>query len=944
MQQKKKRRLRVSDLLLVIICLLICAASLWFFWKDLNSSSTRSDVDKIATIHFKRKVSQRKFSDRVVWERLQQDSELYNNDTIRTSDGAEAVILFTDGTQIDLNENTMIQIVMANDGVINLAIDGGSIEIDTTASKTESLKLSMNDGSSVNLEKGSRLSADASSGAASSITVRDGNALVSTSSGSSQSIKSGEAVSIEQGGQINKQNVTVTSISKNLKVYKTEEKVEPVKLAWQTGSAAEEVKVQLAADKEFKNILSEYSALGPSSLDIIPREENEKLYWRVYPKDEEEKAVEGQITLVELEQTKLTAPLDNTIFTYRKDFPTLRFAWQEDSYAESYKMEIASTPDFSSPLISESLKASSYVTSALGQGTYYWRVTPYYFVNSIGYGQASPSYSFEIEERQAVTPPALAIPADTAKITLSENEQKLIFSWKSDVKDADYKLLLSANEDFNNALYTINVSQTTIGEYFTIKTLPEGNYWWKVVRSSDDDLESGNDKIESDVRSFTVAAYVPGINKLVYPPDEYAIEKSLLPRMNFSWKIASEYKSSESGESNSVLQISQSPSFADNVVEETIPLQQYTGLNLASGTYYWRVGILQDGKITALSDSRKLNVTNPLSAPQIIQPAPDSRLIVDDSQAIAVEWNEVEGAAYYKLVVYDENGSTFKTEKLSESKIRLELPVNGEEEGVFTKYKLSLQAFSDETELSSPRSGAQTSLSFELRHPIPVKLLSPVENQNFDGLAALHSPIQFAWQTGDAASRSVFTLQKQNSNGSWRTVTTIENPKTGLSQNRLTEGRYRWNISASGENGLVLDSENQSFVIKPVPALATAVLSEPSNNLKMDSAYLRKHRNLSFKWNKVKGASDYTFVIYQVMANGSYKQVYSQKGIKQTEVKIKDLSIFDVGTFEWRVTAYSHAKDGFEEQKSSAASARFKIDFGLPVKVKTTQPGTMYGE
>ena len=39
------------------------------------------------------------------------------------------------------------------------------------------------------------------------------------------------------------------------------------------------------------------------------------------------------------------------------------------------------------------------------------------------------------------------------------------------------------------------------------------------------------------------------------------------------------------------------------------------------------------------------------------------------------------------------------------------------------------------------------------------------------------------------------------------------------------------------------------------------------------------------------------------MANGSYKQVYSQKGIKQTEVKIKDLSIFDVGTFEWRVTA-----------------------------------------
>ena len=230
MQQKKKRRLRVSDVLLVIVCLTICAASLWFFWKDLNSSSTRTDVDKIATIHFKRKVSQRKFSDRVVWERLQQDSELYNNDTIRTSEGAEAVIMFTDGTQIDLTENTMIQIVIADDGVLNLAVDGGTVEIDTTASKSEGVKLSMNDGSSVNLEKGSLVSASSSpssgagagsgsksssgagsssnsnsssssssssgSGAASSITVRNGNAVVSTSTGKTQTVKSGEAVSI----------------------------------------------------------------------------------------------------------------------------------------------------------------------------------------------------------------------------------------------------------------------------------------------------------------------------------------------------------------------------------------------------------------------------------------------------------------------------------------------------------------------------------------------------------------------------------------------------------------------------------------------------------------------------------------------------------------------------------------------------------------------------
>ena len=126
--------------------------------------------------------------------------------------------------------------------------------------------------------------------------------------------------------------------------------------------------------------------------------------------------------------------------------------------------------------------------------------------------------------------------------------------------------------------------------------------------------------------------------------------------------------------------------------------------------------------------------------------------------------------------------------------------------------------------------------------------------------------------------------------------------------------------------------------------LAGATLIEPSNDFKMDAAYLKSHRNLSFKWKKVSGATDYDFAIYQVFSNGTYKRIYSQNKVKQTELRIKDLSVFDVGTFEWRVTAYSHAKDGYEEQKSNTVSARFNIDFGLPSKVKTTAPGTMYGE
>ena len=944
MQQKKKRKLRVSDFLLVVVCLSVCAVSLWFFWKDLNSSSTRTDADAIATIHFKRKVSQRKFDDRVVWERLQQDSALYDKDTIRTSEGAEAVILFDDGTKVDLTENTMIQIALEKDGSVNLAVGGGNVEVDTTASSSESVKLSMSDGSSVNLEKGSRITAATSSdtGAGSNFTVKDGNAVVSNATGQSQKISNGQAVSVEKNGELTRQNITVTSISKNLRVYKTDENIEPVKLSWQAVSDTSNattavVKVEVSTDKDFTNIVEEYTAEGSASLDVIPEAEDEKLYWRVYKEDEEEKAVQGVITFVELNRMELTSPVDNSTFSYRMELPSLHFNWKTDEYAESYKMEISRTQDFATSLINESLKTTSYTTASLDKGKYYWRVTPYYTVNSIGYAQASPVYSFEIEEREALTEPQLSFPADSAKIVLGETEQKVIFSWKSDVMADDYSIQLSENPDFTKIYQTITAANTTVAEQFTIKTLPQGNYYWRVLRNSEEDRKDGNDHAQSTVRSFSVAVYVPGVNKLSWPPDGYSVERDQLARLNFNWKLASEYTSAGL---DSVLQIAKSETFNNVLQTQTLSKQEYSGASLTSGTYYWRVGVIRDGTETAFSEPNKLNVLNQMQAPKIIQPENSAKLVVAESEPLSFEWQPVDGADYYKILVYDEKGIAVKSEKVNEPKAKLELPISSTEK----KFSTVVQAFTKETAISSSRFSEESKVSFAVRSPLPVILVSPVNNQSFDGLTALRTPVQLIWKAGDTTTRTSLTLQKQNSNGSWRTVRTIDNPKTTVSFDRLTEGRYRWSVSASGENGVVLDSLNETFVINPVPLLASASLSEPSNNLKMDAAYLKSHRNLSFKWKKVTGATDYDFVIYQVLSNGTYKRIYSQNKVKQTEVRIKDLSIFDVGTFEWPVTAYSHAKDGYEEQKSNTVSARFKIDFGLPSKVKTTDPGTMYGE
>ena len=940
MPQKKKRKLQASDFFIVFVCLGVCFVSLWFFWKDLNSSTTRSDVDKIAEISFKRNVAQRKFSDRVVWERLQQNSPLYDSDTIRTSDGAEAKIIFNDGTVVEITENTMIQVSLATDGSVNLVVDGGNIAVDTTAtSGNSSVSLSVGDGSLVKLDSGSKLVATASSeNQSSSISVQTGNAVVSGTDGEVQSLKKGESVSVEENGEIKKQSVTVTSIAKNLRVFKVEEKAEPVKIEWQSAQDSSEeektVRVETFKDKDFTQMISSFTAQGSSSVEIEPTEE--KIYWRVYADGEEDKAVEGRIQVVDIQKTVLSSPVNNSVFKYRKEYPLLRFNWEQNDYADFYRIEISSTADFSQVLLSEDVSQTSFSTSSIGKGNYYWKVTPHYAVNNIGFLSSSDSYKFTLEEKTAATPPVLMLPSSDAKITLSAVEQNVSFAWKSDVKEADYSVLISSSDDFENTVYDFKTSQVSFVQKFNIQTLPQGTYYWKILRRSDDDDE----EVSSETRTFSVAAYVPGENRLVYPPDNYSVEQSALLKLPFTWKLASEFVQQNL---SSVIQFSKNSDFSTIEKELESDSQQTTGMNLGFGTYYWRVAVKDDSGISGFSSARTLNVIRELGGVSFVSPSSSSKTVIGENEEILISWTKASGADYYRCSVTDADGKiAYKNEKLFEPSVRVALP---DVSSSWKTYKVSVTPYTEETDYVSAREGDVSSIVFEVRNPESVKLVSPLNNASYAGLAALKNPVVLSWAAGDTPVRSNLILQKQNSDGSWRTVQNIANPSTSVSIERLNEGRYRWTVTASSSQGLPLDSkEYGTFTVLPIPLLPAAVLNTPLRNQKIDGQYLRKNRSITFSWQNVSGATDYEFVLYQVRSDGTYRNIYSQSMMKQTEVKIRDLSIFDVGTFEWRVVAYSHAKDGFEEQKGSISSSRFVIDFALPNKVETVTPGTMYGE
>lgn len=113
MTKKRNTRLKASiaDILIFVLCSLGAATALGLYYKDINFWSLKNNEVAVAKIYFKKNVVQRKFIDNDIWERVNQESPIYNGDKIRTAQDSEIHAQFEKtGTKIQLKENSLIQI------------------------------------------------------------------------------------------------------------------------------------------------------------------------------------------------------------------------------------------------------------------------------------------------------------------------------------------------------------------------------------------------------------------------------------------------------------------------------------------------------------------------------------------------------------------------------------------------------------------------------------------------------------------------------------------------------------------------------------------------------------------------------------------------------------------------------------------------------------------
>ena len=402
MNGKERGYFGLTDLFIVIIFLFIAAFNVEMFRRDLMQTFKLKNVEPAGTVVIKKNTVQRRISDRVLWDRLANRSPVYIGDLIRVAE-VSAATLYIDDNNIDLDENTLIRIIRAEDGEsLRIVLSEGSLSL---AAGTVGGNVGFDQkGMQVRAEPGTVISADAGKGGI-SVQVNEGNARIVESGRTARAISSGSAVAVNaEGIEQPARAVVVTQPVPNARYVKTTKEPLAVNFSWNgiNLSPSERPRLEISSDRNFTRISGVVENIGTQAQARI---DSGSWYWRLLFDDTA--LATGRLTVADGSGPELQSPAFNSLFNYSGEPSPLNFQWARVPEAVSYIVEVSNTVDFSNPKIRGQSSAASMKISTLGEGMWFWRVMPVF--PSVFSGNAvfsTPSF-FRIER----------IPVETAEET-----------------------------------------------------------------------------------------------------------------------------------------------------------------------------------------------------------------------------------------------------------------------------------------------------------------------------------------------------------------------------------------------------------------------------------------------------------------------------------------------------------------------------------------------
>lgn len=578
-------KLLTSDTIFVGTCSLLIASLSALLYADFNRKIEAGNLKQIGTITFKRQMAQRKYLTQVVWEDVEQNYPVYNDDSIRTSAESEAVIHLNDGTDISIDENSMIMLSTAEDQ-ININFEHGTISanrsgvagVDIAAINIRSQDTTVSiDKSNIQLTQAENQALD--------LTVSDGTAKVSSGKGETLVNTNEKALisSDRKETKVVKLNFILKEPAPN-KYYVIDAVAGDVLFAWDTEGNVRDFELQVGRDRRFNKIL-----LSRKTGDV--RQSTEKLeggtyFWRVAALNTDTQQIEysetRKINLQSRKAARLIAPSQGELVSQTSAENSVAFRWNDEEKSNDYILEISSAPDFNAIVNTQATALRSIVVEGLPQGQYYWRVKSNITIGTERFVKTSSVSSFRIEKGRVLKAPLLVAPVTGEKIDVAVIKDKgVIFSWNNEPGYIGYQIDISRNELFTDMV----TSQQRKMNYFELKNENRtGTYYWRVSGL----VNNAGERNTSLTGTFELT--VKENIQLAAPADGAEIKLEAEGKkidMKFSW-IPSGYSGTYK------LQVSGNREFTDARTIDTAGNNSSVYAVGEPGEYFWRVVLYDD--------------------------------------------------------------------------------------------------------------------------------------------------------------------------------------------------------------------------------------------------------------------------------------------------------------------------------------------------------------
>ena len=701
-----------ADKIFLCIATLIVAIFSYLLYDDslLFSDNTESLHEKIGIIYQIENDVRLKPASAFAWRSAGKKVSVHDKDRIFTGERSEVTIQLTDGSMINLKENSLVTLTLKN-GEMALDLKFGDFtgelsensKLKVTAGKEEfnlqGEKSTTNEKTIVILNKSRSGQMD--------IKLEQGAASVKTKN-QTKTLEINRSVPLEAKLEENPQPEVQSLVADKI-VFRQLKAGDPLTFNWTSTKKVPQYKIEISRDPSFK----ELAWTGRSTTEKISspfRAGDGEFFWRVkaltVSGQELNKSATQSFKVIRMDRPVLTSPSLEQSLTFEMKIDTedadlkgsFKIAWTPVEDSKKYRYQIASDTQFQNLITDQWVEDVEALSPLLFTGQYFVKVRAE--KDPERFSAWTETHSVKMIVNKEVRPPAPVLvknkiqfnPATSETRTPSSELPVPNLSWQKPEGITQFKVQVAKSKNFSNSkVYTITSDQ------FDLKDYKPGTSYFRVFSMSPRGLAS----LPSEVGTISVSFLDPKI----IPMKDLVINGSdkTLPapasEMLVGW-------SAVPGAKQYLLELDKTESFENpkqfEVNNTTVPI-----LLDKPGTFHVRVTAL-DLNGQALSRRSPLEKFNyiyrvPLSIPLLIEPYDKTTVFLqqDTDAFVWLEWKTIQDAKNYQLDI-----------SISPSFEKLTLSTQTKEPRYLIKGKLPpgklywrVRAISEKEELSSDWTG-----------------------------------------------------------------------------------------------------------------------------------------------------------------------------------------------------------------------------------------------